>query len=412
VMPSANSQLFFGSSAIANVLSSVNWNTETSRLLTSGGIVSSAVWAETSRLLTSAAVVWGYTTRNLTSFGVTLGADVWAVTTKAVTAIPAGYSTMIASDVWTQTSRTLTSWGGISTAAGAGSTVTIPDIWAYSTRTLTAGASTFTASDVWSVASRTLTSWGGQSTFTASDVWSVAARTLTSAGVVWTETTRTVTGIPVSTWGASDVWNEVLTSATHDVAGSAGRRLRSQGDVLAGAVNDPAPTAASFITNLPSAVNNFYADRVLRFRTGAQAGENRVIYSYIGATKTVYFDEPLTAAPSTADAFELVDAHVHPITQMAVQNWINSDRTLTSANVIWAETSRLLTSYAALMNTPVDGTLTFWQKQRLETGVMLSESTGGGTGAIAFRNWGSTKDRISYTVSTVGNRSVTTYDLT
>ncbi len=293
VLLAANYTLLYGSSAIATVLSSL-------------------AWQETSRLLTSGAVVWSASSRDLSTYAA-LSSAIWTFTSRSLTS---NLTSWAASDVWAVASRTLTSWGGISTAAP--STLAAADVWGYSTRNLTSGASTFTAADVWAVAartltsalvmwtetSRTLTSWGGiptASTWGASDVWGYSARTLTSADAVWSATSKTLTswgGIPTaSTWGASDVWGY-------------------------------------------------------------------------------------------------------------------SARTLTSANVIWAETSRLLTSYAALMNTPIDGSLTFIQKQRLETGVLLSDSTGGGTAAIAFRNWGSTKDRVSYAVTTVGNRTLTTYDLT
>ncbi len=73
------------------------------------------------------------------------------MTTKAVTAIPAGYSTMVAGDVWSVAARTLTS-----------------------------------ADAVWSASSRTLTSTP-VSTWGASDVWGYSARTLTSAGIVWSQ---------------------------------------------------------------------------------------------------------------------------------------------------------------------------------------------------------------------------------
>ena len=316
VMLAANYNLLYGSSAIANVLSSVNWNSETSRLLTSDALAATAVWSATTRNLTSFGVtlgadVWAVTTRNLSSFGVTLGADVWAVTTRTLSSFES-----IIQGVWEEviTTHTLAnSFGKIWTDMTSGTT------YQYTSNALSKGLSTFAASDVWSVASRTLTSWGGISTQAwstvseasiwanstrtltsglnvAPDIWNYSTRNLTSFGAtlgadVWLPTTRTLTVTPASTWGPSDVWT--------------------------------------------------------------------------------YSTRTLTSGLSPA-----VDA----------------------ANAVWAQV--------------IDGALTALQVKRLEVGVLLSESTGGGTTAIAFENWASTKARVSYTVTTNGNRQVSTYDLT
>ena len=87
----------------------------------------------------TAADVWGYSSRTLTSFG-TLVNDV-------------------ASAVWAYTSRTLTGFGTL-----------VSDIWSHSTRTLTSFGTL--VSDIWSHSSRTLTSFGTLVNDTASAVWS------------------------------------------------------------------------------------------------------------------------------------------------------------------------------------------------------------------------------------------------
>lgn len=235
--------------------------------------ITSGVWNYTSRDLSTysglSAAVWGYSTRNLTSLGVTLAADVWAVTTRAVTAIPAGYSTMVPSDVWTSpTTRTLTSWGGASTA----SAVQISSaVWQETTRTLTSygGASTASVAQistaVWAEASRTLTSWGGASTASAAQI----------SSAVWAETTRSITTGTVGT------------------------------------------------------VNNISSSGI---------------------------------------------------------------------DSIWDEA--------------VEGTLTARQAMRIQTDVLGANSTGGGTTQYTITKWDSTAARIIYTLTSVGNRSVSTYDLT
>jgi hypothetical protein len=110
--------------------------------------------------------------------------------------------------------------------------------------------------------------------------------------------------------------------------------------------------------------------------------------------------------------------------------WGYATRTLTSAAAIWTETTRVvtgvpvstwgptdvwaaaartLTSGAAMWSGAVDGTLTYDQAMKGLVAANLGNSTGGGTTAIAFRNFGSTVDRLNYTVTTLGNRSLSTY---
>jgi hypothetical protein len=83
----------------------------------------------------TAADVWGYSSRTLTSFG-TLVSDIWSHSSRTLTS----FGTLVA-DIWSHSSRTLTSFGTL-----------VSDIWNYSTRTLT-GFGTLasdTASAVWS----------------------------------------------------------------------------------------------------------------------------------------------------------------------------------------------------------------------------------------------------------------------
>ena len=116
-------------------------------------------------------LIWGYTTRTLTSFG-TLVADV-------------------ATAVWASGTRTLTSFGTL-----------VADIWSYVTRTLTSGGAT--AADVWSYVTRTLTAFGDpggvEFTYTLTntvtldplaevDVW--ITTDLAGANVVWRGMTDT-----------------------------------------------------------------------------------------------------------------------------------------------------------------------------------------------------------------------------
>jgi len=55
-----------------------------------------------------------------------------------------------------------------------------------------------------------------------------------------------------------------------------------------------------------SAVNDFYADVLLVFTSGALLGISRPVTSYVGSTRTFHMGAPFPASPSPGDQFELV----------------------------------------------------------------------------------------------------------
>lgn len=61
-------------------------------------------------------------------------------------------------------------------------------------------------------------------------------------------------------------------------------------------------TTTSFPTNLDSSTDDFYIGLVLKFTSGALAGQGTAITDYVGSTKTVTVDA-LTSAPSENDEF-------------------------------------------------------------------------------------------------------------
>lgn len=115
-----------------------------------------------------------------------------------------------------------------------------------------------------------------------------------------------------------EIWDEVLTGATHNVASSAGRRIRQINafQQVDGSVNDLAASTLSFVTDLVSSVNDFYNDSMLVFTTGALAGQVRAIVDYVGSTKTITVEEALTSAPANGSEFTIVSLHIHPVSQI------------------------------------------------------------------------------------------------
>ena len=75
------------------------------------------------------------------------------------------------------------------------------------------------------------------------------------------------------------------------------------------------PTASAFDTNL-TAVSGAYDHLLILFTSGSLAGEARPIDSYSATNGRITLQEPLTAAPSSADEFIVVPDHSHPISEI------------------------------------------------------------------------------------------------
>jgi hypothetical protein len=75
----------------------------------------------------------------------------------------------------------------------------------------------------------------------------------------------------------------------------------------AAVVADGGNSPDSFVTNLTSAANDFWAGAGIVFTSGALAGQVREIDSYDGTTKAITLVEPLTAAPAAGDLFVIIN---------------------------------------------------------------------------------------------------------
>jgi hypothetical protein len=75
------------------------------------------------------------------------------------------------------------------------------------------------------------------------------------------------------------------------------------------------PTASAFDTNL-TAVTGAYDHLLILFTSGSLAGEARPISSYNSTNGRITLQEPLTAAPSSADEFIVVPDHSHPVSEI------------------------------------------------------------------------------------------------
>jgi len=104
-----------------------------------------------------------------------------------------------------------------------------------------------------------------------------------------------------------NVWDRVLTGATHNVSNSAGRRLRELGAYVI-AANTAQAGAAGTITlaATESATNHIYNRNLVVIMGGTGIGQTRTIVDYIGATKVCHVDRPWWTNPDNTSEYTIV----------------------------------------------------------------------------------------------------------
>lgn len=107
-----------------------------------------------------------------------------------------------------------------------------------------------------------------------------------------------------------EVWDEPLTGATHNVATSAGRRLRTvDSNVI---LSDVLPSQAGVATNAikfdggASTTDGAYDPAIITILDGAGAGQTRLIYQYDGSTKTAYVDRDWKIQPTIGSTYAII----------------------------------------------------------------------------------------------------------
>ncbi|MCX6765469.1 MAG: SH3 domain-containing protein [Candidatus Moranbacteria bacterium] len=202
------------------------------------------VWLATERTLTSnanfndpttaqiATAVWGEANRTLTSYGNDItAADVWSILSSSLTTV-GSIGKQLAENVDVATSTRASQ-----SSVDALNDISASDVWTYATRTLTGEVALTSDSRkaIWDTACSILNTSGSvgklvcdnldaavssRSTLTAADVWSSATRTITNlenpalsaiANSVWSNATRELTAYG-NDITAQDVW-DVLTSS-------------------------------------------------------------------------------------------------------------------------------------------------------------------------------------------------------
>jgi len=121
-----------------------------------------------------------------------------------------------------------------------------------------------------------------------------------TGGICYGFRARTATNADV----ADAIWDEILTSGTHNVAYSAGYRLRClvlrQGQAQGGSTNSITLAAAE------SATNHIFNENIISLISGTGAGQTRLISEYDGGTKVAIVDKPWFTAPNATTFYEIL----------------------------------------------------------------------------------------------------------
>ncbi len=116
------------------------------------------------------------------------------------------------------------------------------------------------------------------------------------------------------------VWDETLTGSNHNIASSAGKRLRQVEEAFVhhsgalGTVTD----ARTMILTGGVATDDYYLGDRLQITEGTGLGQSRVIIKYVGSTATATLDSDFITTPvATTSLFDVVAADVHVATSDA-----------------------------------------------------------------------------------------------
>lgn len=118
-----------------------------------------------------------------------------------------------------------------------------------------------------------------------------------------------------------DIWDEVLTAATHNVSTSSGRRVRQLSDIviLDGTSPDTGGTANTAIrielNGDASANDGAYDPAIVTIVEGTGAGQSRQIFEYDGANKYAYINRDWKDVPDNTSIYIVIahsgDTHVN-----------------------------------------------------------------------------------------------------
>ena len=163
------------------------------------------------------------------------------------------------------------------------------------------------------------------------------------SGRVYVDTNGDKTGYKLASDGlalvtapiANAVWDEVLTGATHNIASSAGRRLRQLASVIVRAGTAQGPGTGNNQIQLDagaSATNGEYDPGLIFIETGTGAGQARLILQYTGSTKVATVDRDWRINPDNTSEFViLADAGRNSVNEGLAQGGTSTTITLNAS---------------------------------------------------------------------------------
>ena len=273
---------------------------------------------------------------------------------------------------------------------------------------------------------------------------------------------------------ADQVWDEILTGATHNIATSAGRRVREIGAFAIHSGTAQAGTSCSItLAAIADANDGVYNRNLIVIVEGKGIGQTRTIVDYDATSKIVVVDRDWRVTPDNTSEYQITPDDTpltvdHGRVREATANTIKvreyassiDDSYLCNIIVIIAGTgrgqARLVGSYngttkvitlcgddwitipditsvyvmipygtscASCMNDNAieqvvagiiagiaDGSYDLQEMMRVIFAACACKSTGGGTSNLKFRDGADSKDRIAATVDANGNRIAITLD--
>lgn len=189
-----------------------------------------------------------------------------------------------------------------------------------------------------------------------------------------------------------DVWDEVLTGATHNVTDSAGKRLRQidEGNQIhSGTAQAGTANTIQFDTGASATDSIYNGDRVIIVGgTGAQ--EHGLIVSYVGSTKTATMAKNWVITPDATSEFVIIPGSVDVATISG--SAAAADNLEASAEVIvigaaeagTLSTTQMTTDLTEATDDHYNGRVIIWT-----SGVLLEQATditdyAGATGLLTF----------------------------
>ena len=111
----------------------------------------------------------------------------------------------------------------------------------------------------------------------------------------------------------NNIWDRILTGATHNVAGSGGRRIRQleEATILASGTIATVTDGHTFTLDAGAvATTDYYISAKLQIVEGTGAGQSRVIIAY-SSGRVAILDSNFITNPDTSSVYEVISADVH-----------------------------------------------------------------------------------------------------